>query len=86
MNAVLDVEELILQLRAPNITPEFEALHARLYEAKEQNPCDGGLLDSILKECDDAECISMWSDHMSAQRAATLSPRRLPSVCSGELT
>lgn len=44
---------LILALRAPEMTPEVEALHLRIEAAK----VAGTLTDSLLNECDDCECI-----------------------------
>lgn len=49
----MDVNEIILAFRAPEVTPEFQALHEYLQKA-----CEAGLLtDADLAKCKDAECI-----------------------------
>lgn len=47
------VNDFILALHAPDITPEFEALHKRITEAQ----ATGTLTDSLLNECINPECI-----------------------------
>lgn len=47
------VNDLILAMRAPEWTPEFEALHARIHFAR----LDGTLTDALLNECTEGECI-----------------------------
>lgn len=49
----LDVTDLIISMRMPEITPEFEALHNRISDAR----VDGSLTDELLRECLDSECI-----------------------------
>jgi hypothetical protein len=49
----LDVTDLIIALRMPEITPEFEALHRRIALAKSA----GSLTDELLQQCSDCECI-----------------------------
>ena len=49
----LNVRDLILSLHAPEITPEFEALHERIEAAK----ADGTLNDELLNQCTNPECI-----------------------------
>lgn len=44
---------LILAMRMPELTPQFEALHRRIAAAKE----DGTLTDALLNECQECECI-----------------------------
>lgn len=48
-----NVNELIFAMRAPNWTPEFTALHERLYQAQHE----GTLTDALLNECTDPECL-----------------------------
>jgi len=49
------VRDLILALRAPEITPEFEALHKRIAEAMAAGVVP--LTDALLSECTEPECI-----------------------------
>jgi hypothetical protein len=48
------VTELILWMRAPDLTPEFVARHERIEAAKKS----GELTDELLNECTDCECIA----------------------------
>jgi hypothetical protein len=47
------VRDLILALRAPNVTPEFTAIHERIKAAHASHT----LHDELLNECTDPECI-----------------------------
>lgn len=50
---MFDLRSLILSLRAPVITPEFEELHCRIEKAKSH----GCLTDELLNQCQADECI-----------------------------
>jgi len=49
----LNLREFIMSLYAPLWTPEFEALHQRIHDAK----VGGTLTDDQLALCADPECI-----------------------------
>lgn len=50
----MNVREMILAWRAPNITPEFIELHERIAAAHAKHE----LLDALLNECTDMECLA----------------------------
>lgn len=50
----LNLTDLILAMRMPDMTPQFEALHRRIAAAVN----DGTITDALLAECEDAECLA----------------------------
>lgn len=50
----MDVTQLILWLRQPEVTPEFVELHERIAAAHTAR----NLTDALLNECKDYECIA----------------------------